>query len=100
MVLKKCRVLCGIGIVENSRDETALIEAVAPQDFFVREAALLRKAREWLPRLPFTDCDLLIVGAKGHGGLADRVLGGVSYRVAHRARQPVVVVPPDWSPVS
>lgn len=41
--------------------------------------------------------DVLIVGAKGHGGFADRVLGGVSYRVTHRARQPVVVVPPDWS---
>ena len=41
--------------------------------------------------------DVLIVGAKGHGGLADRVLGGVSYRVTHRAHQPVVVVPPDWS---
>jgi nucleotide-binding universal stress UspA family protein len=41
--------------------------------------------------------DLLVVGAKGHGGLADRVLGGVSYRVTHRARLPVVVIPPDWS---
>jgi nucleotide-binding universal stress UspA family protein len=41
--------------------------------------------------------DVLIVGAKGHGGFADRVLGGVSYRITHRARQPVVVVPPDWS---
>ena len=41
--------------------------------------------------------DVLIVGAKGHGGLADRLLGGVSYRITHRARQPVVVVPPDWS---
>jgi nucleotide-binding universal stress UspA family protein len=41
---------------------------------------------------------LLIVGAKGHGGIADRVLGGVSHRVAHLARQPVVVVPPDWAP--
>ena len=41
--------------------------------------------------------DLLVVGAQGHGNLAGRVLGGVSYRLAHRARQPVVVVPPDWS---
>lgn len=40
--------------------------------------------------------DLIVVGAQGHGGLADRVLGGASYRLAHRARQPVVVVPPDW----
>jgi nucleotide-binding universal stress UspA family protein len=44
------------------------------------------------------DADLLIVGAKGHRSLADRVLGSVSYRVTHRARQPVVVVPADWSP--
>jgi nucleotide-binding universal stress UspA family protein len=41
--------------------------------------------------------DLVIVGAKGHGGFADRVLGGVSYRVTHRSRHPVVVVPPNWS---
>jgi nucleotide-binding universal stress UspA family protein len=40
--------------------------------------------------------DLIVVGARGHGGIADRVLGGVSYRVSHRARQPVVVVPADW----
>ena len=40
--------------------------------------------------------DLVVVGATGHGGFTDRVLGGVSYRVTHRARQPVVVVPPDW----
>jgi nucleotide-binding universal stress UspA family protein len=39
---------------------------------------------------------LVVVGAKGHGNLADRVLGSVSYRVTHRAKQPVVVVPRDW----
>ena len=41
--------------------------------------------------------DVVIVGAKGRGGFADRMLGGVSYRVTHRAHRPVVVVPPDWS---
>jgi nucleotide-binding universal stress UspA family protein len=41
--------------------------------------------------------DLIVVGAKGHGSVADRVLGGVSYRITHRARRPVVVIPPDWS---
>lgn len=40
--------------------------------------------------------DVVIVGARDHGGIADRVLGGVSYRVTHRAHQPVVVVPPEW----
>lgn len=41
--------------------------------------------------------DVVIVGAKGRGGLTDRILGGVSYRVTHRAHQPVVVVPLNWS---
>lgn len=79
VVLQKCRILCGVGIVENSRDETALIEAVAPQDFFEREKALLRKAREWLPRLPFSDVDLLIIDEIGKNisgtGMDTNVIG-------------------------
>lgn len=41
--------------------------------------------------------DVLIVGVQGHGNLAERVLGGVSYRVTHRSPRPVIVVPADWS---
>jgi nucleotide-binding universal stress UspA family protein len=37
-----------------------------------------------------------VVGARGHGNLCERVLGGVTYRLSHRARHPVVVVPPEW----
>lgn len=37
--------------------------------------------------------DVVIVGANGHGSLADRVLGGVSYRIVHRSPRPVIVVP-------
>jgi nucleotide-binding universal stress UspA family protein len=41
------------------------------------------------------DADLIVVGAHGHGSFEDRVLGSVSYKVSHRAHQPVVIVPPD-----
>jgi nucleotide-binding universal stress UspA family protein len=41
------------------------------------------------------DADLIVVGAHGHGGFEDRVLGSVSYRVSHRAHQPVVIVPSE-----
>jgi antitoxin (DNA-binding transcriptional repressor) of toxin-antitoxin stability system len=64
-VIRKCRVLCGVGIVENAFDETALIAAVAPEDFYEREKALLKQARDWLPRLPFPDVDLLIIDRIG-----------------------------------
>ncbi|MBX3443680.1 MAG: DUF2088 domain-containing protein [Planctomyces sp.] len=64
-VIRRCRVLCGVAIVENAYDETARISAVRPEEFYDREVELLRLARQWLPRLPFPDVDLLIVDRIG-----------------------------------
>lgn len=64
-VLGKCGILCGVAIVENGYDETALIEAVAPEQFYEREKELLLKAKQWMPKLPFPRADLLIVDRIG-----------------------------------
>jgi hypothetical protein len=64
-VLKVCRVCGGMAILENAEDETALLEAVRPEDFGRREPELLVLANRWLPRLPFDDVDLLIVDRIG-----------------------------------
>ena len=45
-VLKRCKVIAGLGIVENAYDETGLIAAVAPEDFFEREKELLDHRQE------------------------------------------------------
>jgi nucleotide-binding universal stress UspA family protein len=37
--------------------------------------------------------DMLVLGAQGHGGVVHRILGSVTYKVAHRAECPVVIVP-------
>lgn len=37
--------------------------------------------------------DMIVLGAHGHGGFLDRVLGSVTYKVAHHAPCPVVIVP-------
>ena len=47
--------------MENAYDETAMVEAVAPEDFESREEQLLREARRLLPRLPWRRADLLII---------------------------------------
>ncbi len=64
-VIEQCGVLMGLAIVENQYDKTALLKAVAPEEFVEREKELLIKAKEWMPRLPFDSVDLLIVDAIG-----------------------------------
>jgi nucleotide-binding universal stress UspA family protein len=39
------------------------------------------------------DADLVVVGRRGHRGLAELLLGGVASALAHRCRRPLVIVP-------
>jgi hypothetical protein len=64
-VLRKAPVICGIGLVENGYDETAIIEAIKPEEIEARERQLLAVAKEMMPRLPFNEIDLLIVDEMG-----------------------------------
>lgn len=79
VVVEKCKILCGLGIVENAYDQTALIEAVAPANFRSREKALLTLARKGMPRLPFKEVGLLIVDEIGKNisgsGMDTNVIG-------------------------
>ncbi|GIQ69789.1 DUF2088 domain-containing protein [Xylanibacillus composti] len=70
VVLAQHRIICGIGIVENALDETALIEAIEPRRIREREQALLKLAAAWMPKLPTDKLDLLIVDeiGKDHSG--------------------------------
>lgn len=64
-VIDRCNVIGGLAIVENSLDQTGLIQAVAAADFRKTEPKLLEIAKQWLPTLPFPDVDLLIVDRIG-----------------------------------
>jgi hypothetical protein len=78
-VLDKCRILAGLGIVENAYDQTGLIKAVGSHEFEARESELLSIAKEWLPRLPFKLADVLLVDEIGKNlsgtGMDTNVIG-------------------------
>lgn len=78
-VIRKCKVIAGLGIVENAYDETGLIQAVRPEEFFVKERELLILAKQWLPRLPFNKVDILIIDEMGKNisgtGMDTNVIG-------------------------
>ena len=94
-VLNRCRVIAGLAIVENAYDETGLIAAVAPRDFFEGEKKLLVLARKWMPRLPFPKADLLIVDRIGKdisgSGMDTNVIGRKYNDHAATERDPVSV---------
>lgn len=78
-VIRNCKVVGGLGIVENAYDETGLISGVAPEEFFQREKELLVLAKQWLPRLPFRKVHLLIIDEIGKNisgtGMDTNVIG-------------------------
>lgn len=78
-VLNKCRIVAGVGIVENAYDQTALIKAVAPHEFEARERELLVLAKQWIPRLPFNTAQVLLVDQIGKNisgaGMDTNVIG-------------------------
>ncbi|MBI4591131.1 MAG: [Fe-S]-binding protein [Candidatus Rokubacteria bacterium] len=78
-MLARARVAFGLGIVENGYDETARIEAFIARDLEAGERALLKDARAWMMRLPFSPIDVLIVEEVGKNisgaGMDSNVIG-------------------------
>jgi len=78
-VISKCRIVAGLGIVENEQDKTAKIQAVLPEELEDREKELLVLAKRWIPRLPFDRCHLLLVDQIGKNisgsGMDTNVIG-------------------------
>ncbi len=61
----KCPIAFGLATVENAYDETAHLGAALPHDFEPVEEGLLKKAKEWLAKLPFNEADLLVIDEIG-----------------------------------
>ncbi|MFN0085944.1 MAG: lactate racemase domain-containing protein [Blastocatellia bacterium] len=54
-----------IGLVEDGYHHLARIEAMTGAGIVERESILLQQARDWMPRLPFREIDVLILDEMG-----------------------------------
>ena len=79
--LEKAPILCGLGIVENSRDETCLIRAIPKERFLETDAELQILSRKLAPSLPTDQLDLLVVKEIGKiysgTGMDTKVIGRI-----------------------
>ncbi len=64
-LLKRARVLFGVGIVENQGHETAIVKMASADQIETVETELLKKARTCLATLPLAEIDLLIIDEMG-----------------------------------
>lgn len=78
-MLATARIGFGLGIVENGYDETARVEAFNPAELEAGERRLLKDARDWMARLPFSPIDVLVVEEIGKNisgaGMDTNVIG-------------------------
>ncbi|MCZ8517089.1 lactate racemase domain-containing protein [Paenibacillus filicis] len=65
LVLKKANVLCGLAIVENAFEQTAIIEAIPTEQIENRERELLKQSASFMPKLPVNNLDILLVDQIG-----------------------------------
>src|SRR4029453_13099307 len=78
-MLAKARIGFGLGIVENGYDETACVEAFNAANLEDGERRMLKDARAWMARLPFSPIDVLVVEEIGKNisgsGMDTNVIG-------------------------
>lgn len=104
VVMAGAPVLGGLGILENSKDETAEIHALPVDRMEDGEAALLVRAKEWAPKLPFAEADILIVDQIGKDisgtGMDTKVVGRIMNVYSPNPPQPSItrIVALDLSP--
>jgi hypothetical protein len=79
VVLAKAPFIGGLAVLENAKEETALVEVVDRDDLYEREPVLLERASKMMGRLPFKGTDVLVIGETGKNysgaGMDPNVIG-------------------------
>ena len=65
LLAQKLNVVMGLALLEDAHHNLSQVHALLPEEFLEAEKALLEKAKEMLPRLPFSEIDVLVVDEIG-----------------------------------
>lgn len=82
LICQTVNILFGIGIVENAKEDTALIEAIPADEIYDREAELLKTANQYMAKILIDKFDCLIVGETGKNISGDGMDPNITGRFA------------------
>lgn len=78
-VLASGKILCGLGVIENELHQVCAVRAASAEGMVSLDEACLAEARRLVPRLPFSEIDLLVVDEIGKNisgtGMDTKVIG-------------------------
>ena len=92
VIMAKTKVLFGLAIVENAFDNTCHMESILTANFKEREADLLQKAKDWMPRIYIPKFDILIVDQIGKNFSGD----GADPNISGSYSTPFASGGPEW----
>ncbi len=79
-IIKYAPVTCALAVLENSYDQTRELVALTPDEIITDEPVLLDRARTYMPRLLFDNCDVLIIDEAGKNISGDGMDPNISGR--------------------
>ncbi|WP_209124243.1 lactate racemase domain-containing protein [Alkalihalobacillus sp. BA299] len=92
VAIQNSKTLFGIAVVENAHEETAIIEAIHPEQIEERERELLKKAFDLMPSLPIDKMDILIVDEIGKNysgtGMDTNIIGRIRVLGVEEPKKP------------
>jgi hypothetical protein len=81
-LLNRLNILFGVALVENQEHRTTMLRIAPAKDIVSIERELLKKALEYVPRIPVNEIDLLIIDEMGKdisgAGIDPKVVGRVA----------------------
>jgi len=106
VAIRNSNTLFGVAIVENAHEETAIIEAILPDEIEMRERELLTKAFDLMPSLPVNELDILVVDEIGKNysgtGMDTNIIGRIRVLGVEEPKKPDIkyVIASDLSEAS
>ncbi|RFU70123.1 DUF2088 domain-containing protein [Peribacillus saganii] len=81
VLFEKAKILCGVAIIENAFEQTAILEAIPTASIPEREKELLAESAALMPKLPLEDIDVLVVDEIGKNysgtGMDTNIIGRI-----------------------
>ena len=94
LIIKKAPIIQGIGILENSYDQTMKISFVPPEDIIKVDSELLKKSKEVMPTLPIENLDIVITQEMGKNisgtGFDTNVIGRLYINGEKESMKPMI----------